>query len=153
MDDERIRRATSRFVCLPDRSRTILSYAPSPSDVIGKAVFSEDHDEMVIVRDIDIFSLCEHHLVPFTGKVRQTSLALRFSDQILISCRYTGINRLHTVQEWLCTGSLKAGQDSRDILSPTSSARTFDQANRFGCRRSYTAERCCCRYGSFVSVL
>ncbi|BGP55770.1 hypothetical protein JCM8202v2_003377 [Rhodotorula sphaerocarpa] len=38
-------------------------------DVIGNAIFAEDHEEMVIVRDIDIFSLCEHHMVPFAGRV------------------------------------------------------------------------------------
>ena len=44
-------------------------YCQTCEDVTNGAVFSEDHDEMVVVRNIDIHSLCEHHMVPFTGRV------------------------------------------------------------------------------------
>lgn len=44
-------------------------YHQTCEEVTNGAVFSEDHDEMVVVRNIDIHSLCEHHMVPFTGRV------------------------------------------------------------------------------------
>ena len=43
-------------------------YALDPKEILSSAKFREDYREMVIVKDIEIYSLCEHHMVPFIGK-------------------------------------------------------------------------------------
>jgi GTP cyclohydrolase IA len=58
----------------PDRMSRALreltdGYDVKPEDVIADAVFDQDYDEMVVVKDIPFYSLCEHHMLPFFGHV------------------------------------------------------------------------------------
>ena len=43
-------------------------YQQDPVEILNNALFEVDYDEMVVVRDIDFYSLCEHHMVPFFGR-------------------------------------------------------------------------------------
>jgi GTP cyclohydrolase I len=43
-------------------------YGVQPEDVIAGAVFDQDYDEMVVVKDVPFYSLCEHHMLPFFGR-------------------------------------------------------------------------------------
>jgi GTP cyclohydrolase I len=58
----------------PERTEKAMSfltqgYQEDPTKILRGALFDVDYDEMVIVRDIEVFSLCEHHMLPFFGKV------------------------------------------------------------------------------------
>ena len=61
------------LVRTPDRVANAMQfltagYTMTVEDVVGSALFEEKHENMVMVRDIELYSLCEHHMLPFFGK-------------------------------------------------------------------------------------
>ena len=61
------------LLATPDRVAKSLAWLTrgmheDPRDVVGDALFEESHENMVMVRDIELYSLCEHHMLPFIGK-------------------------------------------------------------------------------------
>lgn len=71
----------------PDRYAKALlffakGYSETIEEVVNDAIFSVDTHELIIVRDIDIFSMCEHHMVPFAGKVGLARALFRFQPRL-----------------------------------------------------------------------
>jgi GTP cyclohydrolase I len=65
--------ARQGLVKTPERVAKAMSwltrgYDMNVADVVGDAVFEEEHESMVMVRDIELYSMCEHHMLPFFGK-------------------------------------------------------------------------------------
>ena len=66
--------------------------------IVNNAIFPSDNDQMVIVRDIELYSLCEHHLLPFigkchvaylpSGKVLGLSKVARIVDMFALVCKF-----------------------------------------------------------------
>ena len=61
------------LVKTPDRVARSLrfltqGYEQDPAEIIGGALFREDYEEMIVMKDIDFYSMCEHHILPFFGK-------------------------------------------------------------------------------------
>ena len=52
-------------------------YSEEPASVINGALFTEDYQEMIVCKDVDFYSLCEHHLLPFIGKAHVAYLPKR----------------------------------------------------------------------------
>src|SRR5206468_5513420 len=65
-DRDGLKKTPARVV----RAATFLTkgYREDPSEILSSALFTEEYSEMIVLKDLDFFSLCEHHLLPFFGK-------------------------------------------------------------------------------------
>jgi GTP cyclohydrolase I len=91
-------------------------YNIDPRAVVGDAMFEADYDEMVVVRDVEVYSLCEHHLLPFYGRVH---IAYLPSEKIVGLSKLARLAEVYArrlqVQERLTTEIATA---INDILEP-----------------------------------
>ena len=91
-------------------------YKLDPREVVGSALFEAEYDEMVVVRDVELYSLCEHHLLPFFGRAH---IAYLPGDKIVGLSKLARIVEVFArrlqVQERLTTEIANA---INDILEP-----------------------------------
>jgi GTP cyclohydrolase I len=91
-------------------------YAQDPKKVIGDALYEAETDEMVVVKNIEIYSLCEHHLAPFFGKAHVGYIP---SDKIVGISKIARVVEIYArrlqVQERL---TMQIAQALQEVLKP-----------------------------------
>ncbi len=91
-------------------------YRQKVENVLNEALFTEEYDEMVVVKDIDFYSLCEHHLLPFFGKCHIAYMPSRKIVGLSKMPRLVEMfSRRLQVQERLTT---QIAQTINDVLQP-----------------------------------
>ena len=92
-------------------------YDHDPKEILLSARFREDYKQMVIVKDIDIFSMCEHHMIPFIGKAHVAYIPNKYITGLSKIARVVeAYARRLQVQERLTTQIKTAIQETLDPL-------------------------------------
>ncbi|MCD4773438.1 MAG: GTP cyclohydrolase I FolE [Bacteroidales bacterium] len=92
-------------------------YSVDPVEILKSAKFQEDYREMVIVKDIEIYSLCEHHLVPFIGKAHVAYIPNKYITGLSKIARVVeAYSRRLQIQERLTTQIKNAINDTLNPL-------------------------------------
>ncbi|KAF7160170.1 hypothetical protein CNMCM5623_005685 [Aspergillus felis] len=126
-------------------------YDESAWNLAKDAIFNVDHSEMVLVRDIEVFSMCEHHLIPFMGKVH---IAYMPSGRVLGLSKLARIAEVYArrlqVQERL---TQQIAQAVDDILKPQGVVVVMESAHMCmvmrGIQKTSSMTTTACRTGIF----
>jgi len=92
-------------------------YNMNPEEIIKSAMFKEDYQQMVVVKDIEFYSMCEHHILPFFGKAHVAYIPRKYITGLSKIARVVeAFSRRLQVQERLTTQIKEAIQNTLDPL-------------------------------------
>ncbi len=92
-------------------------YNMNPEEIIKSAMFKEDYQQMVVVKDIEFYSMCEHHILPFFGKAHVAYIPRNYITGLSKIARVVeAFSRRLQVQERLTTQIKEAIQNTLDPL-------------------------------------